>query len=763
MFHSTLFVSTVFLLGVTQSSPESVLPVGSAPTPVAFPHFPDRMHTFIWRNWPVVEAERLAKVLDTTADNVRAVAESMGLPPQQPVAATDRDRIYITLIRRNWHLLPYDQLLTLLDLTPEQLAYSLREDDFLFVKLGLLKPNCEPLRYIPSGDETKKRCAEIKEVVQETFGNALEQPMEPRFHFVEELSRKLPFSYRKPRSQKPRFSPRYIYSYFALYGDPLMNPELDPYPEGLLQRLSDLGVDGVWIHTVLRQLAPSSIFPEFGEGHEIRLKNLRDLVQRAKRHQLGIYLYMNEPRAMTEDFFTNRQSMKGIQEGDHFTMCTSVPEVRQWITDSLAYVFENVPDLAGVFTITASENLTNCASHGGLAKCPRCKNRSAPEIIAEVNAAIEKGVHRGSPDAKVLAWDWGWNDEWADEAIRKLPKSVWLMSVSEWSKPINRGGVETAVGEYSISAVGPGPRATKHWAIAKEAGLKTAAKVQFNNTWECSAVPYLPVLDLIAEHCENLLSTGVDGLMLSWTLGGYPSPNLELVRQFDQDPPPSKEAALDGLAQAHFGPEGAPHARKAWTAFSDAFREYPYNGGVVYTCPIQYGPSNLLFDAPTGYRATMVGIPYDDVNSWRGPYPEDIFADQFTKVATGWKKGLAELERAVEKAPPEKKDAACSQLRLARAAQLHFATVANQTRFTMARNALLSKDPAPSPTERDDRIKEINKLIQDEIEIAHELFTLTCEDSRIGFEASNQYYYLPFDLVEKVINCRYVAEHVPEM
>ena len=27
------------------------------------------------------------------------------------------------------------------------MAFTLREDDFLFVKLGNLKPRCEPLRY----------------------------------------------------------------------------------------------------------------------------------------------------------------------------------------------------------------------------------------------------------------------------------------------------------------------------------------------------------------------------------------------------------------------------------------------------------------------------------------------------------------------------------------------------------------------------------------------------------------------------------------
>ena len=28
------------------------------------------------------------------------------------------------------------------------------------------------------------------------------------------------------------WSPRYLYSYFALYGDPLMEPEADPFPDG---------------------------------------------------------------------------------------------------------------------------------------------------------------------------------------------------------------------------------------------------------------------------------------------------------------------------------------------------------------------------------------------------------------------------------------------------------------------------------------------------------------------------------------------------
>ena len=534
----------------------------------------------------------------------------------------------------------------------------------------MLKPKCEPLRYRPPDEAAQRRAAEIKQVVRQEFGEAIDRPAEPRFHFVQQFA--------KPAASPPA-SPidkehiRFIYSYFAVYGDPLLNPELDPYPDGLLERLSALGINGVWLHVVLRDLAPGgAAFPEFGEGHERRLANLRTLVNRAKQYGIGVYLYMNEPRAMPEAFFRNRPEMAGTRDAlfGVTALCTSNPTVRQWMGDSLTHVFREVPDLAGVFTITASENLTNCASRGGRMGCPRCKNRTDADIIVEVNAVIEQGVHRGNPKANVLVWDWGWHGHGdAPDIIARLPKSVWLMSVSEWALPIDRGGIKMTVGEYSISAVGPGPRATRHWKLAKEAGLKTAAKVQLNNTWELSTVPYLPVMDLVAEHCHNLASAGVDGMMLSWSLGGYPSPNLEIAARFCPSSlarlreragdeggglrrlEPRVDEVLNAVAVERYGAEGAPLARKAWTAFSTAFRQYPYDGGVLYNCPVQVGPANPLYLKKTGYRATMTGIPYDDLTAWRGPYPAEVFAAQFEKVAAGWLSGIPASEGRRGKGP----------------------------------------------------------------------------------------------------------------
>lgn len=339
-----------------------------------------------------------------------------------------------------------------------------------------------------------------------------------------------------------------------------------------------------------------------------------------------------------------------------------------------------------------------------------------------------------------------------------MPDDTWLMSVSEWGLPIERGGIKSEIGEYSLSAVGPGPRAPRHWKLAKGRGIKTIAKVQFNNSWEMAAVPYLPVLDLVDEHCRNLARADVDGIMLSWTLGGYPSLNLEVAQRFSRTPQATVEAVLGEIAKEHFGEAGGPHARAGWKLFSDAFREYPYDAAGVYTGPQLAGPSNLLYLEPTHYSATMVGFPYDDLAQWRGPYPAEVYISQFEKVATTWKQGLFKLRAAVKCAPAERREEAEADARVAEAALLHFESVVNQSKFIVLRDALGSL--APTDPTRADAVSSMKQLAEDEIRIARRMFAITSRDSRIGYEASNQYIYLPQDFVEKAIQCRHVIDQL---
>lgn len=718
--------------------------------------FPSRLHAFIWRNWSMVSKAHLADVLQTTPENVARIAASMGLPEQPATLPPWLEQGYITVLRRNWHLLPYDQLMALLGMTREQLRDSLLETDFLFIKLGRVKPKCEPLLYHePTESETAAAAQLARWIREEGCAGSSSTPTEPRFAFMSKLKQVDPAAGMAEPGCDSQFELRLIFSYFADYGDPLLDPEVGSYPEGLLQRLAAAGVNGIWVHTVLRTLAKDPAFPEFGDGCEKRMEGLRTLVARGKRHGIGIYLYLNEPRAMSAEFFTRepgREAMRGAPAGELFRLCTSHPEVRRWMSDALASVFAQVPGLAGVFTITASENPTNCASHGSWKQCPHCQDRGDAEIIADVNAVIAEGVRRGNPDAKVIAWDWGWR--WhgdAPDIIERLPSGTWLMSVSEWAVPIERGGIASTVGEYSISAVGPGPRATRHWQLAKTAGLKTMAKVQVSSTWELAAIPYLPTLDLVAEHARNLAVAGVDGVMLSWSLGCYPSPNLEVFQAFSPDDR-AIGPVLDRVARRRYGDEAASIAREAWTAFSDGFRQFPFHVNTVYHAPLHVGPANPLFLTPTGYSATMVGLPYDDLKAWTSIYPPEVWIQQMERVRDGFARGCEiweQLVRHTEHTPCG--EDVRRELGLFRAAELHFASCINQARFVIARDRAAA---AFDPEEREAWRQALCEIVHDELAVAKRFLPLVEADSRIGYESSNHYFYVPQDVVEKVLTCR---------
>jgi len=852
--------------------------------PLSLPHFPTHHQTVIWRNWELAPPSRLAQILGTTEENVRMLADNMGLRSTPSLDEQWLIRGYITIIRANWHILPYKQLLDLLGWTDEMLAYALKEDDFLWVKLGNLKPTVQPVIYRPLTLEEDLRTQEIRQIIEAYFPDSrTESPVKP-FDFLNDfkkadnltpqwlvtanpreillneqwkvtyplgLERAKKFALRfvaehkaiwriqlpvavetRDQSEQPsislaiipdssllpeshrievtankieiqavdevgllrglqwmqksmekrkapylkqgitkrntRFDLRYMYSYFAVYGDPLLELNMDPYPEELLSRLSNLGVNGVWLQAVLYKLVPFEHAPELSIDWEKRIEGLRRLVDRAADYGIGIYLYYNEPRAMPLPFFEKFPDWKGHVDGEDASLCTSHPDVRDYIKNSTARLFTEVPKLAGLFTITMSENLTNCYSRasGGKTNCPRCMNRTPHEVAAEVNRLIAEGAHSVSPNARILCWTWGWtewlgwNSDSIDEAIGLLPNRVSVMSNSEEGLQTEVGGIIGSVVDYSISRVGPSEKSLRIWAKAKQTGLLAVAKVQFNNTWECSFVPYLPAIDLLERHLNNLLESGVSGLMLGWTLGGYPSLNLEFAAQYywDTEGEDVKSPAI--LSDTVFGEEAGAVIRRAWSAFSKAFQQFPFHVSVVYNAPHNIGPANLLYATPTGFKSTMVGIPYDDLNGWRAMYPDDLFEDQFKQVADGWKQGITILKQAEPLLAQGKQDAYIDLLNVANAAYCHFRSTQMQISFARLRDKL-------SLTTDEHEIQRIKArlfaVIDEEIELAKELYSIVRNDSRIGFEASNHYFYSVQDLKEKVINCLHVRKRLEEL
>ncbi|BBH24604.1 hypothetical protein Back11_59490 [Paenibacillus baekrokdamisoli] len=859
---------------------------------LALPHFPTHMQAVIWRNWGMVSTGRLGEVLGATEAQIIEAATELGL--DKSTAGNEArwlERGYITIIRANWHLLPFEQLLQLLGWTEERLAFTLKEDDFLWIKLGSMKPWTEPVRYRPLNAMERDQTRHIRETIVTHFGKRtgslthgerfeqpfdfLDQYREPsvrdrvparkpdpgelrldipwtieaprgnsildsslerfvrkheqiwgtkwiiqnssalsatvehrpvmRIEIVPDLSqpaeshtisvgvdtitirasaetgimrglqwlagqmrkRRVPYVIAGEYRRTSKFDLRIIYSYSAVYGDPLLSPELDPYPDELLERLSDAGVNGIWLQSVLYSLVPWDAAPELSVDWEKRIVGLRRLAARARQYGIGVYLYCNEPRSMPVPFFADKPDWQGHTEDGQAMMCTSHPEVQKLLRGAIARLFREVPDLAGLFTITMSENWTHCYSRaaGGLTNCPRCSKRKPSEVVAEVNGLIAEGAFSEQPNARILCWTWGWSADWGwtesdiANAIERLPDNVIVMSTSEEAIATNIVGVPGQVIDYSMSVVGPGEKSLQSWRTANERGLRTAAKVQFNNTWECSAVPFLPVFQLLEEHLNRLNDSGVSGLLLSWTLGGYPSLNLELAAEYYWESETGEKTGINELLRDKFGSAAGQGIANASAAFSRAFQEFPFDLNVLYCAPQNFGPVNLLHLQPTGFQATMIGFPYDDLLSWRGIYSESVFASQFKKLSDGWRKGLQLLEKARKLVLPDAKHEFDSLMTAASTAHLHFHSTYLQTEFVITRNRYLAANREQT------RLKACRKLmdiVRKEADNARQLYDIVIRDSRIGFEASNHYYYTVQDLKEKELNSRFILEQLQQ-
>ena len=300
----------------------AVRPADAAPAPISEPHFPSRLHQFVWRNWELANLDRMARILGARPQDLASIGASMGLPAKRVLSKDQLSRIYITVIRQNWHMLPEDQIIDLLGWTRERFDFTLKEDDFLDVKLGNHKPACDRLVYSPPGPADSRHAAAIRKLIRAELRGALDSPGEAAFDFLDEYRRPVPHP-PAPAPAKALWDPRIVYSFFALYGDPLLEPESDPFPDAYLDQLARAGINGVWMQAVLNNLAPAPAFPEFGRDWEKRIAQLNILIERAGRFGIRLFLYLNEPRAMPSAFFDNRPGIRGSFFNGVYSMCTS--------------------------------------------------------------------------------------------------------------------------------------------------------------------------------------------------------------------------------------------------------------------------------------------------------------------------------------------------------------------------------------------------------------------------------------------------------
>ncbi|MBR4961262.1 MAG: hypothetical protein IKY52_10225, partial [Clostridia bacterium] len=371
-----------------------------------FPHFPTVYQCVIFRNWGLVPVSRIAKVIGTDERTVITAAEAMGLDPNTEVNPDWMTKGYITIIHYNWHILSYENICALLDWTKERLAYTLREDDFLEVKLGRFKPAVPDCSYRPLTEEEQKATEALRSVYTETVARLPEAYTAP-FDFLPHFEKHggIPMTI-----EDPRFEERYLYSYCALYGDTFADHALidASFPDKLLEAYAANGITGIWTHVVLYTIVPYPFDPALSDGWENRQEGMRYLTEKLAKYGLRLFLYFNEPRAMPETFFEKHPKLRGRKGDPYSTLCISLPEVQNYLRDSVRMLAEKLPLLGGFFTITASENLTSCHSHAplqGSCGCPRCDALGVKrtDTFALINRLILEGVSAVSDSIRVIA------------------------------------------------------------------------------------------------------------------------------------------------------------------------------------------------------------------------------------------------------------------------------------------------------------------------------------------------------------------------
>lgn len=824
------------------------------------PHFPTRMQAFIFRAWETVSAKILAKVLRTTEENVTELAQSMGLPEQRNIDEW-RDKGYITIIKSLWHILPYEQLCEVLDWDEEKLAYTIKEDDFLNVKLGFFKPACEPIYYTPLTEEEKKKTKKIKETITECIAECAEEKEKLPFDFINDIypkktiktandadfdvvidnswsveyngdisevksaielfcecynedwqinfngsgSKKITINVIDEKEEyhkvvitksgieisaeksgvlralmmlvdkarevsgpcyneatyemEATFHTRFLYSYCGLYGQAFDFPWEVSYPEKILKEYAKMGINGIWTQAVLYKMVEFPFDPSVSVGWESRLENLKGLIKAAKKYGIKVYLYLNEPRSMPVSFFEKYPDMKGHEFSDgregYASICTSSERGRQYLHDAVYKLCKSADGLGGFFLITRGENMTNCYSKAfdsTKINCPRCSEKEPYEVLAENYKIIIDAIKSANPDLRVISWPWGWfgagfeQFSATEKCISLIPKESPIIAVSENEKDLCIGGVENIVRDYSMAHYGPSESTLRIWNTAKKYGHEIFAKVQVNTTWECSPVPSLPVYQFIINHLENLKKENITGIMLGWTLGGYPSANLKVASgSFFIDKKNKQknhyETALRSIYQ-----EDYDKVKEATDIFCEAFVNFPFQHAALYNGPHNAGPSNLLYGKPTGYKATMTCYCYDDLDGWRQNYPEEIYEDQYRKISETWEKGL-ELIKDMDIS--EFRDVAFSGYAL-------FKSSYNQVKFVRTRNEFLNGK------NREEAKAILCDIASQEKDIAKMVYRIMRRNPSIGYEAANHYYFNRTMLLEKLINCDYIVEQFGE-
>lgn len=556
------------------------------------------------------------------------------------------------------------------------------------------------------------------------------------------------------------------------------------YTDEVIAGIAGAGFNALWLRGRLRELMQSTVFPSLNDsGAEQRRQSLRELIERARRHGVGVYLFFNEPLALSEHdlFWESHAELAGHRHRDYgfdhdsVALCTSTPLVQKFLREAVDGVFEALSGLDGVILITASEYFTHCWSHhwrysnGELnpervqVTCPRCQHREPSDIVAELVNIWHDAAQRCVRPPRILCWNWSWSIWYPDpqsQVINKLPDGVRVMLDFERGMRLERRQQKLFIDEYSLSIPGPGERFKSAAKIVQSRGLDLDAKVQIGTTHEVATVPNLPLVKQLHAKLVQLSRAGVSGIMATWNFGCSLTLNTAAMGLYIEDADRYADSAvfMKTLAKRYFGVrsiKGVQGVCRAWRAFGLAFEHYPFGTRFLYSSPVNAAPAYPLsldfHDRPMGGSWL--------VEAWGDRLEESLpvqmtitdVAESLASLASLWSEGVTAYSAALAIDSDVSSDHAvhrAKELSCARMIGVQFQMAANIYRFHAWRKKRMGLLGIQAPcTVTLDYIGE--QLLRDHCRHAQEALALCQKDRRLGWHQECHAYLYSEDTIRE--------------
>ena len=530
-----------------------------------------------------------------------------------------------------------------------------------------------------------------------------------------------------------------------------LTDDLDYYPDAYLDRIMHERLNGVWITLYLNDM-PSSFFPERGKEADKILGKLKKVAERCARYGIKCYIFMAEPRSFAGTWKSNtKEDMERHPEmastsyinGTPVTnFCTTSPEGKQYITETVGYIFSKVPELGGIINIMALESSHPCAErklypHVGECCCPRCAPYSGAELFAEMARTFSKAMKKYSPQAEFFGWFYaGFHmpGEPENDVIRAVadvwPEDCTLLYNCETGGENHQCGRTLYVQDYSLSWAGP----SGFWKDLASRTTKMAAKMQTGVSHEDATVPYFPVPDVLFERYQGLKAAGnCQGVMQCWYFGSVPSIMNRAAGRLSFLPmPETDQEFLLELAAPDWG-EHAMKVAQAWKAFSLAYRNFPECISFKWAGPLHFSivypwyvyPADLPI-APS-YTQAFPKNSGDRIGECMGYVFNFAEVRGLLEKMDGlWKEGMELL------APCADNELRKKELRVAEAIGLQFSSTRRLFEFYYLRDDMIFNG-------RDNK-EAMKALIAAEIDATLRMAELCKLDSRLGYHAEVESY-----------------------